>query len=148
MKVGVVGVRGEGEEFVGNICMIICIVYPTLVVVNFFGPPSLPFRVSLVHEADVAVQLIRSFLGQCSVSAEGCGLRQKLEQCCEGMDLLDLNYALYRCDQEERDEGLGGGAYEVPGLGGFVYCGLQGIMSTLVKVCPSIVSCDNHLTIM
>jgi hypothetical protein len=50
------------------------------------------------------------------------------------MDLLDLNYALYRCDQEERDEGFGGGSYEVPGAGRFVYCGLQGITSMLTKV--------------
>ena len=88
---------------------------------------------SLVPEACQAVRLIRSFLGT-SDSPEGSALRQKVEQCCEGMDLLDLNFALYRCDQEERDDGLGGAAYEVPGAGSFVYCGLQGIMSMLSKV--------------
>lgn len=91
-------------------------------------------RVALVPEANSAVLLLRSFLGQSNESAEGRSLRQKLSICCEEMDLLDLNYALYRCDQEERDDGFGGGAYEVPGAGSFVYCGLQGIMSMLAKV--------------
>ena len=50
------------------------------------------------------------------------------------MDLLDLNYALYRCNQEEMDDGHGGGTYEVPGAGDLVYCGLQGIMSMITKV--------------
>ena len=91
-------------------------------------------RVALVPEANSAVLLLRSFLGQSNESAEGRGLRQKLDICCEDMDLLDLNYALYRCDQEERDDGFGGGTYEVPGAGSFVYCGLQGIVSMLAKV--------------
>ena len=99
---------------------------------------------SLVPEACQAIQLIRSFLGESSDSAEGNSLRQKVELCCEGMDLLDLNYALYRCDQEERDEGQGGAAYEVPGAGSFVYCGLQGIMSMLNKVG---VSCQGHMIV-
>ena len=50
------------------------------------------------------------------------------------MDLLDLNYSLYRCDTEERDEGQGGGCYVVPGAGALVYCGLQGIMSMLADI--------------
>lgn len=103
-------------------------------------------RVALVPEANSAVLLLRSFLGQSSESAEGCGLRRKLVVCSENMDLLDLNYALYRCDQEERDEGFGGGAYEVPGAGSFVYCGLQGIMSMLTKV--STCMPHDHLTVM
>lgn len=90
---------------------------------------------TLVPEANLAVQLIRSFLGQSVDNAEGCGLRRNLELCCEELDLLDLNYALYRCDQEERDDGMGGASYEVPGAGSFVYCGLQGILSMLTKVC-------------
>ncbi len=100
---------------------------------------------SLVPEACQAVRLIRSFLGESEDSPEGCGLRQKLELCCEAMDLLDLNYALYRCDQEERDDGLGGAAYEVPGAGSFVYCGLQGIISMLDKVGMSH-ACHMHVT--
>ncbi len=92
--------------------------------------------------------MLRSFLGQSSESAEGCGLRQKVELCSENMDLLDLNYVLYRCDQEERDEGFGGGAYQVPGAGSFVYCGLQGIVSMLEKVCTRVSSACIYRYIM
>lgn len=88
----------------------------------------------MVPEANTAVKLLRSFLGQSSESSEGCGLQQKVKTCIKGLDLLDLNYALYRCDQEERDDGMGGGTYEVPGAGSLVYCGLQGILSMLEKV--------------
>lgn len=43
------------------------------------------------------------------------------------MDFADLNKALYRCDQEERDETMNRfGVYDVPGYGPLVYAGLQG----------------------
>jgi glycogen debranching enzyme len=44
------------------------------------------------------------------------------------MDFADLNKALYRCDQEERDETDNKfGVYNIPGYGPLVYAGLQGI---------------------
>lgn len=42
------------------------------------------------------------------------------------MTLSDMNIALFRCHEEEADDGLGGGAYYVDRVGRFVYCGLQG----------------------
>lgn len=43
------------------------------------------------------------------------------------MDLENLNKALYRCDQEERDETSNRfGVYDIPGYGPLVYAGLQG----------------------
>jgi len=43
------------------------------------------------------------------------------------LTLADLNRALYRCEQEERDETKGAsGAYNIPAFGPVVYCGLQG----------------------
>lgn len=43
------------------------------------------------------------------------------------MDLIDLNKALYRCDQEERDETSNRfDVYNIPGYGPLVYAGLQG----------------------
>lgn len=48
------------------------------------------------------------------------------------LDLVDLNVILHRADGEERDatEGVYG-AYDVPGLGKNVYCGLEGWMHPL-----------------
>lgn len=43
------------------------------------------------------------------------------------MDFSDLNVALYRCDQEEKEETDNKyGVYDVPGYGSLVYAGLQG----------------------
>lgn len=53
------------------------------------------------------------------------------------LSLTDLNRALYRCDQEERDDGNGFGAYDIPGNGPMVYCGLQGVMSLLANIRPN-----------
>lgn len=52
------------------------------------------------------------------------------------MDLNDLNRAIYRCDNEERDMGKGIGAYDIPGYGSLVYCGTQGFVSELSKIAP------------
>lgn len=52
-----------------------------------------------------------------------------------GLDLVDLNFLLYRCEAEERDGSEGkDGAYEIPGYGKLVYAGLQGWWSILKDV--------------
>ena len=51
------------------------------------------------------------------------------------LDLIDLNFLLYRCDAEEQDSSGGKrGVYEVPGHGKLVYAGLQGWWSVLKPV--------------
>lgn len=51
------------------------------------------------------------------------------------LDLIDLNFLLYRCDAEERDSSGGKrGVYEIPGHGKLVYAGLQGWWSVLKPV--------------
>lgn len=49
-----------------------------------------------------------------------------------GLSLVELNYVLYRSDSEDRDM-TGGkyGAYDIPGMGSLVYCGLEGWMHPL-----------------
>lgn len=42
------------------------------------------------------------------------------------MSLSDFNRVLYRCDEEERDEGWGGGAYDFVGFRKAYYCGFMG----------------------
>ncbi|KAJ5093098.1 Glycogen debranching enzyme [Penicillium angulare] len=51
------------------------------------------------------------------------------------LSLIDLNFALYRCDAEERDSSDGqDGVYSIPKHGPLVYAGLQGWWSVLEDV--------------
>ncbi len=51
------------------------------------------------------------------------------------VDLIDLNFILYKCEAEERDSSDGeDGVYDVPGHGKLVYAGLQGWWSVLKNV--------------
>lgn len=52
------------------------------------------------------------------------------------MSLIDLNRALYRCDQEERDMGNDSGTYNIPGFSSLVYAGFQGFTSVLGQIGP------------
>lgn len=52
------------------------------------------------------------------------------------LTLADLNRALYRCDEEERDDGKGFGTYAIPNFGSLVYCGFQGTRTQLMFVEP------------
>ncbi|GKZ18559.1 hypothetical protein AbraIFM66951_003440 [Aspergillus brasiliensis] len=51
------------------------------------------------------------------------------------LSLVDLNFALYRCEAEERDSSKGqDGVYDIPGHGPLVYAGLQGWWSVLENI--------------
>jgi len=51
------------------------------------------------------------------------------------LDLVDLNYLLYRCEAEERGDSEGkDGAYEIPGHGKLIYAGLQGWWTLLKDI--------------
>jgi glycogen debranching enzyme len=53
----------------------------------------------------------------------------------EDLDLIDLNFVLYRCDAEERDSSGGkDGVYSIPDHGPLVYAGLQGWWSVLENI--------------
>ncbi len=45
------------------------------------------------------MQLLRSFLGREKSNTEGEALRKTMEETTPTLSLLDLNYALYRCDR-------------------------------------------------
>ena len=51
------------------------------------------------------------------------------------VDLIDLNFVLYRCEAEELAESEGkDGCYDIPGHGKLVYAGLQGWWSVLKNI--------------
>jgi glycogen debranching enzyme len=51
------------------------------------------------------------------------------------LDLIDLNFVLYKCEPEERDASDGrDGVYDIPGYGKLVYAGLQGWWSLLKNI--------------
>lgn len=52
------------------------------------------------------------------------------------LNLVDLNLALFSCDQEERDRGFGFEAYDIPGWQRLPYAGLQGFLSYLSEISP------------
>jgi len=67
------------------------------------------------------------------------GLRNFLDSDTEDtfgeLDLIDLNFTLYRCEAEERDSSSGrDGVYNVPGFGPLVYAGLQGWWSVVEPI--------------
>ncbi|KAA8577163.1 hypothetical protein EYC84_007160 [Monilinia fructicola] len=52
-----------------------------------------------------------------------------------GLDLVDLNFVLYKCEAEELDSSGGkDGVYDIPGHGKLVYAGLQGWWSVLKNI--------------
>lgn len=44
----------------------------------------------------------------------------------EKFTLTEINYILYRCNSEEKDDDTRAGVYVIPEFGELVYCGLQG----------------------
>ena len=86
---------------------------------------------SLQPAVSTAVQTIRSFI---TGDVKASTLWDRACKAVDDLSLVDLNHVLYRCNAEERDEGKGGGVYDVPGAGSMVYCGLQGIVSMLAPV--------------
>lgn len=79
----------------------------------------------LLPDAVDSVNVLRSFLGRDKTNPEGRGLWFEFANEIKSLSLIDLNYILYRCDSEERDDGKGSGVYEVPTVGPMIYCGLQ-----------------------
>ncbi|XP_015914684.1 glycogen debranching enzyme [Parasteatoda tepidariorum] len=106
-----------------------------------FPPGSvIVFRVSLDSESRAAILKIRSCASQFGYrmrTYSGNILKrgtQDFESILSHLTLSDLNRILFRCDAEERDEGKGRNAYNLPGYGDLVYCGLQGVMSELMNI--------------
>jgi len=87
----------------------------------------------MVPEAVDAIQLLRGFTSKPLTATnskashnQGKSLYQELCNAIEPLSLVDLNYVLYRCDNEEQVDCPGNGVYNIPGYGSLTYCGLQG----------------------
>ena len=92
-----------------------------------------PSSVSMVPEAVAAIQQLRGFTNKPLTAKDskashdqGKSLRKELVTAIGSLSLVDLNYVLYRCDNEEQVDSPGNGVYNIPGYGPLTYCGLQG----------------------
>jgi glycogen debranching enzyme len=86
----------------------------TITVADFFPPGSIALFETWVPSAEHSLGL-NAFLAGGTDEAFG------------ELDLIDLNFVLYRCEAEERDSSSGqDGVYHIPGHAPLVYAGLQG----------------------
>lgn len=97
-------------------------------------------RISLTAPVKAALLNVRQLLTQFGYRMKTFSARNvteitsgELEQMISELTLNDLNRILFRCDNEERDDGEGFGVYGLDSYGGLKYCGLQG--SVIIKLC-------------
>lgn len=113
---------------------------------DFLPGSVVAIRVSLTSEAQSAVVHLRSLLtglalpilSLSSLSTSPIASTPNvddLQRALNAMTLVDLNVALYRCNEEEVEDGRPG-SYVIPGSGPLIYCGLQGVMSLLSDIRP------------
>jgi len=80
-------------------------------------------RVSLNEKVRPAIDKLRRITSAlCSSSGDF-----DLDTVVSRLSLSDLNRALYRCSEEEKDEPPHAGTYDIPGFGPMIYAGLQGL---------------------
>ena len=90
------------------------------------GPVFPPGSVAMFH---TSIPNAEQFDGIDTLASTGAG------DAFSGLDLIDLNFVLYRCEPEERDSSNGqDGIYVIPNHGSLVYAGLQGWWSVLKNV--------------
>jgi len=69
---------------------------------------------------------------RCGVELDMMMTQSVIEEPLQGLSLSDLSYLLFSCEAEESDRSAGDrGAYDIPGFGPLVYCGLFGVCSAL-----------------
>lgn len=106
-----------------------------------FPPGSvIAFRITLASSSKSAILKLRSRLKLFGFRIRSPSISKpmsqgnELDQIIEKMTLADLNRTLFRCAEEEQDEGLGGGPYHLQNFGNLPYCGIQGPLSILADI--------------
>lgn len=109
---------------------------------DFLPGSVVAIRVNLTSEAQSAVVRLRSLLTGLALPVKALSsqsssgpTRDDLERAIGSLTLSDLNLALYRCNEEEVEDGRPA-TYVVPNSGPLIYCGLQGVMSLLCDIRP------------
>ncbi|PSN51057.1 hypothetical protein C0J52_01523 [Blattella germanica] len=103
--------------------------------INFQPGSVVAIRVSLHGRVNSALSKLRKQVS--NFTSKPIPSHSELEEVVSRLGLEDLNRALYRCEGEERDESNGNrGAYDIPGFGPMVYCGLQDYISHRLKLDP------------
>ena len=89
--------------------------------------------VSKAPDVIAAIQQLRGFINKPLTDADFKASHDKVKSLFKelvnvagSLSLVDLNYVLYRCDNEEQADRPGNGVYNIPGYGPLIYCGLQG----------------------
>ena len=83
--------------------------------------PRPPLRIAPCPVAVGAVEKLRCIVYELTRFSASTDVEHIISR----LTLADMNRIIYRCDQEERDEGRGWAAYDVPNFGPLVYSGLQ-----------------------
>lgn len=92
-------------------------------------------RVSLKEELRKDIEKLQQLV--VAIHNESGAVYEELQEIVGLLNLDDLNKAIYRCDEEERDMGHSNGCYDVPNYGRLVYSGTQGFASVLAEIAPN-----------
>lgn len=87
-------------------------------------------KVALNEKSLSQLGFIRESIFELSNATQGCS---DIERIIGALTFDELNILLFRCSNEEKGEQIDSDAYDIPGHGPLVYCGLQGFMNILEK---------------
>lgn len=109
--------------------------------VDFPPGSAVAVRVSLTPPIRASLLQVRQLLAQFGYRMRTFSARNleeikggDIEVAIARLTLNDLNRILFRCENEEVDDGKDIGAYFIPNYGPMLYCGLQGIVTILSKI--------------
>ncbi|CRK94139.1 CLUMA_CG007658, isoform A [Clunio marinus] len=92
-------------------------------------------RVSPHDEVSIKLKKLNELI--INLQSENGTKFKEIQSIISNLSLVDLNLALFSCDQEERDRGFGFEAYDIPGFKRLEYAGFQGVLSLLSHISPS-----------